>query len=186
MKSKFKKIQKILMKGMSILLVSAITITPIAYATTSLDDSYLESSWFDKLLYGTVGSTAKEIEEYFNSGKPTLYITNETQLRAFAEYVNNGNSCLGKEIILLNDIEVDSNNEWVPIKNFAGVFDGKGYTISGVTYKRGSKSFEKLRWIGLFGTLDGTVKNLVTEEFNIDIYYNEELILFTTCKPEYC
>ena len=142
MKSKNPKIQ-IFRKGMAILLATMFMLSPIAYATTSLDDSYLEGSFFDKLLYGKIGSTVKEIEEYLQR-RETLYIVNETQLRALAEYVNNGNSCEGKEIILLNDIEVDSTEEWVPIGTkeapFKGAFDGAGHTISGVRFNKTNKS----------------------------------------------
>ena len=102
MKSKITKIQ-ILKKGMAILLVSMFMLTIIAYATSSLDNGYSRTTFLERAWYGAAGSTAIEIEEDFNSGRTTLYIENETQLRALAEYVNNGNDCSGKEIILSNE-----------------------------------------------------------------------------------
>lgn len=179
MKSKITKIQKVLMKGITVFIAGIMAITPIVYATTSLDDSYLESSWWEQLLYGTIGSTVKEIEEYFNLGKTTLYITNETQLRAFAEYVNNGNDCSGKEIILLNDIKVDKSNEWVPIGNqnnsFKGTFDGNSHTISGINFTGNVQSN-----VGLFGYAENAkIKNVIISdtEFNIPYDSTKDVIL---------
>ena len=178
MKSKITKIQ-IFKKGIAIVLSAMFFITPITYAATTIDNSYLESSLLDQLLYGTAGSTVKEIEEYLES-HATLYIQNETQLRAFAEYVNNGNNCFEKEIILLNDIHVNPNEEWVPIARqgagkFNGTFDGQGYTISGITYLKEGKTYDDLMYIGLFGNIDanGIVKNIVIDESNINILYEE-------------
>ena len=181
MKSKITKIQ-ILKKGMAIMMIAMFLTTPITYATTSLDDSYLEGSILDKLLYGTIGSTAKEIEEWLKENE-TLYIVNETQLRAFAEYVNNGNSCNDKKIVLLNDINLDSETEWIPIGSgissngdgisFKGIFDGNNKTIRGVKITKLGRSYSELTNVGLFGTVNGTVKNLITENFNINIEFNE-------------
>lgn len=177
MKSKNPKIQRILMKGMAISLTAMLTFTPLAYAATSLDDSSLESSIIDKLLYGTVGSTVKEIEEYFQAEGQKLYIKNETQLRAFAEYVNNGNNCEGQRIYLANDIKVNSNEEWVPIGNndhrFKGTFDGQGHTISGLVFTRGDKKDSDLSYIGLFGVLEsGTIKNITLADSKLEISYD--------------
>lgn len=180
MKSKVTKIQKVLMKGIAAVATSVIFISPIAYATTSLDDNYLESSFLNQLLYGTIGSTVKEIEKYLKT-ETTLYIINETQLRAFAEYVNNGNNCAGKQIILLNDIELDKNNEWTPIgKNetveFAGTFNGNNHTIYGIRYARSNKTYKELTYVGLFGEIhrSGIVKNLNVKDSKINLPYNED------------
>ncbi len=164
MKSKNPKIQTILTKGIVVLMSAMLTATPIVQATSSLDDSYLDTSWVDKLLYGSVGSTAKEIEEYLK-GHDTLYITDETQLRALAEFVNNGNNCSGKRIVLLNNIEIDSSREWIPIGNgekpFKGNFEGNGFTVSGLKFTKDGKSYEELSYVGLFGYVNGgSVKNV--------------------------
>lgn len=187
MKSKITKIQKILMKGIAVLATGMMLASPMVYATTSLDDAYLESSWWEQVLYGKIGSTAKEIEEYLVD-HTTLYITNETQLRALAEYVNSGNSCQGKQIILLNDIELDSENEWVPIGNsdsaaFSGIFNGNNYTISGLKFNRGNKLHSEIKYVGLFGNVsNATIKNvtiddseiIVEPDINKDTIYNHE------------
>ena len=175
MKSKNPKIQ-ILKKGIATFMSAMLLVTPLAYATTSLDDIYLESSLWDKILYGTIGSTVKEIEEHLTS-HTTLYITNEIQLRAFAEYVNNGNDCSGKEIILLNDIELNRNEEWVPIKSFNGIFDGNNYTISGLRYTSENRVLEEeLNNIGFFKTIseNGIVKNLILEDVCINLISEDD------------
>lgn len=127
MKSKITKIQNILMKGIAIIVSAMMTVTPVSYAATSLNDNGdFNLSIIDQILYGKVGATAKEIEKYFAEGHTTLYISSEVQLRALAEYVNsahkdtptdtcNGDhSCYGKEIILTKNIEL-SKEEWNPI-----------------------------------------------------------------------
>ena len=127
MKSKITKIQNLFMKGIAIIVSAVMSITPVVYATTNLDDNGdFNLSIIDQILYGNVGATAKEIEKYFAEGHTTLYISSEIQLRALAEYVNsahkdtptstcNGDhSCYGKEIILTRNIEL-SSEEWEPI-----------------------------------------------------------------------
>lgn len=174
MKSKNKKIQNILMKGIAITMVTMFTATPMVFAAnSSLDDSNI--SLWDKLIYGTVGSTAKEIEEYFEKC-PVIYISNEIQLRALAEYVNNGHDCSGKVIYLANNIEV-SQEEWVPIGTnkhpFKGTFDGQNYTISKINFNRNNKLNSELSNVGIIGyvTNTGIVKNLKLENSKFDIPY---------------
>lgn len=175
MKSKNKKIQ-IFMKGIAIILVMMFALTPIVFATSSLDDNNLEGSFLDKLLYGTIGSTAKEIEEYLTN-HTTLYISNERQLRALAEYVNNGHDCSGKEIILMNNIVLDTLQEWVPIGRvdtpFRGTFDGKGYTISGLNFNRNNKLYSEISYVGLFGYVqNGIIKNITLSNSKFNIPYD--------------
>ncbi|MGM9551176.1 MAG: Ig domain-containing protein [Clostridia bacterium] len=63
---------------------------------------------------------------------------------------------------LMNDIEVTANF-WTPIGGnatnaFKGIFDGNGYTISGLTL-----SNSEYQYTGLFGCNEGTIKNLNVE-----------------------
>ena len=68
---------------------------------------------------------------------------------------------------------------WVPIKNFAGTFNGNGYTISGLTIVDGRRDLilsaggDYYFYCGLIGQVVGsaTVKNLIVEG-NIDLKYN--------------
>lgn len=177
MKSKNQKIQNIILKGIAIALVGMFTISPMAYAATSLDDNSIGTSFWDKLVNGTVGSTVEEIKNYFSTeGKTTLYISNETQLRAFAQYINEGNNCEGKIIKLSKDIQLNTNEEWVPIGKvatpFKGTFDGQSHTIKGLNFQRGNKNNESLSYVGLFGyTNKATIKNIKIADSNFNIEY---------------
>lgn len=183
MKSKNQKIQNIILKGIAIALVCMFTISPMAYAATSIDDNSIGTSFWDKLVNGTVGSTVEEIKDYFSTeGKTTLYISNETQLRAFAQYVNEGNNCEGKIIKLSKDIQLNTNEEWVPIgrgstateaaKPFKGTFDGQDHIIRGINFNRNNKTYNELTCVGLFGyALNATIKNITIADSRYNIEY---------------
>ena len=183
MKIQNQKIQTILVKGIATLLSIMFVGTPLAYASSSLDDNYLESSIIDRFIYGEVGSTVKSIEEYLKEHS-TLYIYNEIQLRAFAEYVNLGNTCENKVIKLINDIELNSNEEWIPIGRFAdvndnvafkGTLDGQGHEIRNIKFDRESKKSSKLSNIALIGYSKGaTIKNVTISNANINIKVNKK------------
>ena len=177
MKSKITKIQKIFMKGMAFITSTMIIIAPVANATTSLNDgSSIFENIINRIMYGTVGSTAEAIKKYFEAGYSTLTITNEEQLRALAEYVNNGNSCEGKVIKLGNNIVVNSNEEWIPIGKegvaFKGTFNGNNYTISGINFNRNNKLNSEVTNVGLFGYVQkATIKNVKIENSRFSIPY---------------
>ena len=67
--------------------------------------------------------------------------------------------------------DITLTGEWLPIGNndnpFTGTFDGKGHTISGLTVTDNSN------WVGLFGAVTGTVKNVAIVGANI--YGNEHV-----------
>ena len=90
-------------------------------------------------------------------------------LLAFATLVNSGNTFEGATVRLAADIDL-TDVEWAPIgtdanNKFKGTFDGQGYTISNLTYVNEEKSASP---VGLFGFLNGTVKNLNLENVTID------------------
>ncbi len=89
-------------------------------------------------------------------------ITTADQLAYVAQQVNNNvagwNTASYK---IINNIDLSSYNNWVPIgsgvANFGGIFDGGGYTISNLTQNREDGDF------GLFGTIwpaAGVVRNI--------------------------
>ncbi|MBR4016137.1 MAG: S-layer homology domain-containing protein [Anaerotignum sp.] len=93
------------------------------------------------------------------------------QLKAFAEAVDEGESYDGEFVALGDDITLDSEENWNPIGTegkaeettktiFNGTFDGRGYTISGLTIKDSSYTDESN--LGLFSALnnEAVVKNL--------------------------
>ncbi len=102
-------------------------------------------------------------------------ISNAENLLWFSEYVNLGNieanAVVTKNIVLNvnllnenNELNSTNLNEWVPIGNkenrYEGIFDGQGYTISGLYYENSNKNY-----IGLFGSLkNGTVKNVLVKD----------------------
>ncbi len=95
---------------------------------------------------GTVGEVPSE-----ENG--VIAINTAEEFAAFADEVNDGNNYAGKTIELNKSIDL-ANNVWTSIKDFAGTFDGQGYTISNMT-------------ANLFGTVSGTVKNLNVKNVNI-------------------
>jgi hypothetical protein len=90
-----------------------------------------------------------------------ITISTATELAAFRDAVNAGDTFLGKTVSLTTDIQL--TGAWVPIgrggsvlasRQFRGNFDGNGRTISGVDIQ-GSISEQ-----GFFYEIHGTVKNL--------------------------
>jgi len=119
-----------------------------------------------------------KIEEHFKE-KNTLYINSATQLKAFSQYTQT-HTCEGKEIILLNDIDLSWGN-WTPIGNihypFKGTFDGQGYRIENIQYSITADS----EHVGLFGVIwgNGCVKSVgiknpvvaITDKINQTCYF---------------
>lgn len=101
-------------------------------------------------------------------------ITNESNLRWFAEAVNGGNSAINARLtanIKVNDKVFNDDGSlisdpktWTPIgvsysKAFKGTFDGAGYTISGLYCDMTDRI--DIEYVGLFGRINGgTVTNL--------------------------
>ncbi|MDR3001895.1 MAG: YDG domain-containing protein [Fibromonadaceae bacterium] len=96
-----------------------------------------------------------------NPNAATFEISTEEELRGLASLVNEGTTNFSnKTIKLANNIALSST--WTPIGNnistgsqFHGVFDGQGYTISGL-------SVDVARYAGLFGLVEsgGQIKNV--------------------------
>ena len=94
---------------------------------------------------------AREVDGYYQ-------ITNQGQLRWFADKVNKGEG--GINARLMASFAMDST-EWTPVGTesnpFAGKFDGGGYTITGLTCTDESKDY-----VGLVGYANGAVIQNVT------------------------
>lgn len=96
-------------------------------------------------LWGEAPADAVEtLDDYAapQKGSDDYYqITNERDLRWFAQAVNGGKKSINAR--LMNDITVDKNTQWTPIgtndNRFKGTFDGHGHTISGLTCTDTSK-----------------------------------------------
>ena len=107
------------------------------------------------------------------SGTPYI-IKTEAQLRAFAAYVNAGNTFNsgGRYVKLGNDIAL-SSAEWTPIGYdisnnylnfyFGGYFDGDGHSVTGMNINA-TIAPNQYAYLGLFGyTNGGYIKNLRVE-----------------------
>jgi hypothetical protein len=111
------------------------------------------------LLFAVLSTIAHAQDIGWYNGKTSPYsISAADELKGLQSLVANGTDDFGGKIILLaNDIALSGN--WTPIGDgsspFQGVFDGKGYTISGLSI---DVSFDA----GLFGTVgaNGQIKNI--------------------------
>ncbi len=121
---------------------------------------------------GTISGSGTEDSPYL--------IEDLADLEAFRDAVNAGESYEGKTVALADNITM--SGEWTSIGNggrsgsahtgnaFKGVFDGKDYTITGLTITTGDSSAA----IGLFGVVDGgTVKNLTLTDVSINAADNK-------------
>lgn len=94
--------------------------------------------------------------------------------------MNGGNAYSGVYFELTADIDLGGKDgrEWTPISyggydkidnrlkttDFAGIFDGKGHTISNLKIGENGAS----KHAGLFGYSSGTIRNLYLDNVNID------------------
>ena len=143
-----------------------------AYGITGIALCEWQSDGGSVLPTGAVWTTGDISDSIFASGdgsaETPYLIATEAQLRDFAVSLSSKIDYTGKYVALANDIDV-SSAEWTPIGGsqylFNGTFDGRGYTISGLTLgtKDAPYALDKENlYIGLFGVL-GTksiVKNV--------------------------
>lgn len=157
-------------KRVSALLMAVImvlTITPTVFAKDGEQTAPLSSEW---------GSNYDSTDEF--------HITCEDDLWAFAAIVNADDAAKDfqdKKVVLDSDITITRTDRWVPIgavnmltddydddltnpdatNSFAGVFDGQGKTISGLTCYSGSDEDNILYDAsGLFGFVSGTISDV--------------------------
>ena len=104
------------------------------------------------------------IDETSTISSGTYSISTAEELAKLATMTNNG-KVTGGEFVLANDIDLSAYSTgagWMPIGNFKGTFDGNGYVISNLYINRPDRNY-----VGLFGSTDGTVKNIGVENINI-------------------
>ena len=115
---------------------------------------------------GTVGELPEADENN------VITITTASELAAVANAVNGGAMTYARDggrqtfegytIVLANDINL-ANMAWMPIgsngddQGFMGTFDGQGHTIYNLRVNQSSRDYQSA---GLFGSLNGTVKNV--------------------------
>ena len=89
------------------------------------------------------GTQSGELPSWMLGSETTIYITTAQQLKRLADEVNAGDSKSDKTYLLANDIDLSGYPNWTPIGTFtpnspqancpfSGVFDGQGYSITGL------------------------------------------------------
>ena len=148
----------------------------IPSSVTSIGERLLVPSWStETIIYCDSGSEA----EKYAKENDYLYVLNEErivevssgeQLKKVADEVNSGDSYLGREVILVADIDLQSISNWNPIGSgydnaFKGEFDGNGHSISGMNI-----TSNNIGYIGLFGYIENTmISNVKLKNSNINI-----------------
>ena len=123
---------------------------------------------FDNPVYFT--ENGELVDLVINDSEQTVQISSASAMSAFAGMVNNGETFENYTVTLNTNIDLN-NQPWTPIgpsgdgnNKFMGTFDGGNHTISNlkVTQEAGYHA------AGLFGALNGTVKNLIIDRATIE------------------
>ena len=121
-----------------------------------------------------VGGTQSSDLPMWMTSQNKVYIYTAADLAQLATDVNGGNNMSGKTVLLMNDIDLSGYPNWTPIGTFnpnspqancpfSGVFDGQGYSITGLKMSGN----EDAR--GLFGyTYSGAIRNVVIRNPEIE------------------
>ncbi len=101
-----------------------------------------------------------------NGDNAEVIISSVEDLRRFRDSCNAGVGYKDVTVKLAANLDLTGETNWIPIADtkdfkstyFSGTFDGCGYTISGLTMDRNT-----FFGSGLFGNVDGTIKNLTVK-----------------------
>lgn len=141
---------------------------------SSGDDSQGEdSSGSNNQGNGNRGPVATSFKGSGTKNEPYI-ISNASELRKLSDDSANGETYSGKYFKMTADIKINSKvlmpngeltddslklEKWIPIKEFAGYYDGQGHTVSGIYINTDAD------YCGLFGTAIGaTIENLVIDD----------------------
>lgn len=82
-----------------------------------------------------------------------------------------------KDLRVWKPIGIEDTNSSGAGFGYSGVFDGHGHTISGLylPYRNTTSSTDYSYWLGLFGQVEGTVKNVRLEKSLIDVVSNRKV-----------
>ena len=116
---------------------------------------------------------------FININNETIFITNYEGLKELSDKSKNGDDFSNKYVYLLNDIDcqttfnketgkLEKGENFEPIKNFNGLFDGNEYKIQNLYIKTENSG------AGIILNLNknGSVKNLIVDNGYIDGYNN--------------
>lgn len=87
----------------------------------------------------------------------TLEVATPNQLAALAVLANAGEPLGGYTVSVTADLDM-AGLEWVPIANFAGIFEGNGHTIANIT------TAETAGAAGLFAAASGTIRDVIVAD----------------------
>lgn len=120
-------------------------------------------------------------------------ITSVGDLQTFADAVNKGDYDGKTDAVVTLDADLDlAGIAWIPMgdtsHDFAGTFDGQGHTISNLTIGTADAPITG-ELAGLFGVVEGTVKNLFLDEVSVNAnvgYYVGGLAAYAVGPIENC
>lgn len=120
-------------------------------------------------------------------------ITSVGDLQTFADAVNKGDYDGKTDAVVTLDADLDlAGIAWIPMgdtsHDFAGTFDGQGHTISNLTIGTADAPITG-KLAGLFGVVEGTVKNLFLDEVSVNAnvgYYVGGLAAYAVGPIENC
>ena len=120
-------------------------------------------------------------------------ITSVSDLQTFADAVNEGDYDGKTDAVVTLDADLDlAGIVWTPMgdtsHDFAGTFDGQGHTISNLTIGTADAPITG-ELAGLFGVVEGTVKNLFLDEVSVNAnvgYYVGGLVAYAVGPIENC
>ena len=120
-------------------------------------------------------------------------ITSVGDLQTFADAVNKGGYDGKTDAVVTLDADLDlAGIAWIPMgdtsHDFAGTFDGQGHTISNLTIGTADAPITG-ELAGLFGVVEGTVKNLFLDEVSVNAnvgYYVGGLAAYAVGPIENC
>lgn len=90
-----------------------------------------------------------------------MYIYNKADMEKFRDIVNTtGRTFKDNTVYVMNEINLEGSNadQWVPISNFEGTFEGNNHTINGIYIDSNEDG------IGFFKSNRGTIKNIITSK----------------------
>ena len=163
-----KKKTRLLTVGLAMIVLLAAAL----FAIPRLNTTASAQAWSGNVADDFAGGSGTSDDPY--------QIANGEQLAYLAQQVNDGNAYSGVYFELTADIDLGGKDgrEWTPISyggydkndnrlkttDFAGIFNGKGHTISDLKIGENGAS----KHTGLFGYSSGTIRNLYLDNVNID------------------
>lgn len=90
-----------------------------------------------------------------------MYIYNKADMEKFRDIINTTDRTFkNNTVYVMNEIylEGSSSNQWIPIKNFEGTFEGNNHTINGIYIDSSENE------IGFFKRNNGTIKDVITSK----------------------